>query len=229
MKKLLLILFIIPTFIYGQDVPLTEKKVTTESMENKERKLKEKADDKVRKENTKRTNKYNRSLAMHPKNQIGYIMNPSSCPYGINYYTFNNTKFGWYFDYRNDFGTANDFSEYIWGGTEGFFADRPEYYSLVGTELGGYHLFNIGAAIPLIRTKENVFLIYVGIGSSTRKNYDIYDYVYDSTLEYVRNGGVSTGNFNFGILRQTSSVISWQVGFDSAVPGINFGMGFTWN
>ena len=40
MKKLLLILFIIPAFIYGQDVPLTEKKVTTEFMENKERKLK---------------------------------------------------------------------------------------------------------------------------------------------------------------------------------------------
>ena len=39
MKKLLLILFIIPAFIYGQDVPLTEKKVTTESMQEKDRKL----------------------------------------------------------------------------------------------------------------------------------------------------------------------------------------------
>jgi len=40
MRKILIILFIIPVFIYGQDVPLTEKKVTTEFMENKERKLK---------------------------------------------------------------------------------------------------------------------------------------------------------------------------------------------
>ena len=42
MRKTLIVLFIIPVFIYGQDVPLTEKKVTTEAMENKERKLKEK-------------------------------------------------------------------------------------------------------------------------------------------------------------------------------------------
>ena len=40
MRKILIVLFIIPVFIYGQDVPLTEKKVTTEFMENKERKLK---------------------------------------------------------------------------------------------------------------------------------------------------------------------------------------------
>ena len=43
LKKLLFILFIIPVLIYGQDVPLIEKKVTTESMENNDRKLKEKA------------------------------------------------------------------------------------------------------------------------------------------------------------------------------------------
>ena len=45
MKKILLVLLFIPAFIYGQDVPLTEKKITTESMENEDRKIKEKNDD----------------------------------------------------------------------------------------------------------------------------------------------------------------------------------------
>jgi len=40
MRKILIILFIIPAFIFGQDFPLTEKKVTIESMENKQIKLK---------------------------------------------------------------------------------------------------------------------------------------------------------------------------------------------
>jgi hypothetical protein len=54
LRKLLLILFIIPTFLYGQDVPLTEKKVTTESMEKADLKSLAKkrilAEEKVQKE-----------------------------------------------------------------------------------------------------------------------------------------------------------------------------------
>ena len=44
MKKLLLILFIIPAFIYGQDTPLIEQKVTTEKMEKEDQKKKDKKD-----------------------------------------------------------------------------------------------------------------------------------------------------------------------------------------
>ena len=39
MKKLLLIVLCFPTIGFGQDVPLTEKIVSTEAMENKDQKL----------------------------------------------------------------------------------------------------------------------------------------------------------------------------------------------
>ena len=93
MTKLLLILLFIPAFIYAQDTPLIEQKVTTEKMEKEDQKKK----DKDYKKSKKRTN---RSLAMHPKNQIGYIMNPAFCPFGLNYYNFFNKRFGFYVDYR---------------------------------------------------------------------------------------------------------------------------------
>ena len=221
---------IIPSFIYGQDVPLTEKKVTTESMENKERKLKEKADDKVRKENTKRTNKYNRSLAMYPKNQIGYILNPTACPLGLNFYNFFNKNFGWYVDYRT--GLSN-FNENYWADS-----DRSWIENLSGTNgtsgnlvsSGGYSVLNLGLSTRIGGSKYTAFVIYLGVGSSTEKLYDEYLSEYESLGPYyVRNGGNTFTNFNFGFLRQTDALISWQVGFDSAVPGINFGIGFTWN
>lgn len=229
MKKLLLIFFIIPAFIYGQDVPLTEKKVTTESMENKERKLKEKADNKVRKENTKRTNKHNRSLAMHPKNQIGYILNPTACPVGLNYYNFFNKSFGWYVDYRTGFNLSDNY----WAASDRSFIEGLDMQS-TGYKVpsGGYSVLNAGLATRISKSKYTVWIMYLGVGSSTEKLYEEYStnytYVSNST-DYVRNGGNTYTNFNFGILRQTSSVVSWQLGFDSAVPGINFGMGFTWD
>tara|TARA_B110000196_G_C20965859_1_gene576224 strand:- start:29 stop:727 length:699 start_codon:yes stop_codon:yes gene_type:complete len=232
MKKLVLIFFIIPTFIYGQDVPLTEKKVTTESMENKERKLKEKADDKVRKENTKRTNKYNRLSAMHPKNQIGYIMNPSSCPFGFNYYNLeSNARFGFYFDYKNDFGVSSGL-EVDW---TGYAADEgAQYRSITETDVeGGYLVYNAGVTFAIIKTKKNAFIVYFGVGLAKQKVYDEWttnwEYSANET-SYVRNGyGNEYNNLSYGILLQSNSLISWQLGFDSAVPGINFGMGFTWN
>ena len=231
MKKGLLILFIIPAFIYGQDVPLTEKKVTTESMENKERKLKEKADDKVRKENTKRTKKYNRSLAMPPKNQIGYIFN-STCPWGLNYYHFSHERFGWYVDYKFTWSMAD--SEY-WPAFERDFVESLNV-TMTGNQVfssGRYAVFNGGLSTRIAGDKNVVWIFNVGLGSATEMSYDEYSTDYgqygENIKDYVRNGGVSKMNLNLGILRQTNSVVSWQLGFDSAVPGINFGMGFTWD
>jgi hypothetical protein len=228
MKKLLLIFFIIPTFFYGQDVPLTEKKVTTESMENKERKLKEKADDKVRKENTKRTNKHNRSLAMHPKNQIGYIFSPA-CPWGLNYYHFSHERFGWYADYKFTWSMAN--SDYWPAWERDYIEAGPLYKTMTGNQVlssGRYTVFNGGLSTRIAGDRNSVWIFNIGIGSATEMSYDEYSSEYGS-ISYVRNGGVSKMNLNLGILRQTSSLISWQVGFDSAVPGINFGIGFTWD
>jgi len=226
MKKLLLILFIIPAFLYGQDVPLTEKKVTTESMENKERKLKEKADDKVRKENTKRTKKYNRSLAMQPKNQIGYITNFTSHPWGgLNFFNHYSPRMGFYIDWRpalNSIHGANFTNQY----------DGDENITKYGETLWT-SVTNLGISFRISNSRDAAFMIYGGIGRSTQKTfmarYDEYN-VLLSDWWYYEDGGVNINtNFNFGILRQTSSVVSWQLGFDSAVPGINFGMGFTWD
>ena len=234
MKKLLFILFITPVCIFGQDVPLTEKKVTTESMENKDRKLKEKADDKVRKKTTKLTKKFNRSLAMYPKNQIGYIMNPKACPIGLNFYRFfKKTPYvGWYVDYRTN-------PELL---TENYWKDRSFIESLGMTKVGtqntanGYSVINYGLAARLaprlVGSKYTAWILYFGLGNSIEQLYDEYTTNYtnvSNTTDYVRNGGNTLTNFNFGILRQTNSVISWQVGFDSNVPGINFGMGLTWD
>jgi hypothetical protein len=224
MKKLLLILFIIPAFIYGQDVPLTEKKVTTESMENKERKLKEKADDKVQKENAKRTKKYNRSLAMHPKNQIGYIMNPSSCPFGLNYFNFFSESFGWYVDYRTDFNVL----------APGEWALRDESWitgDMGGVPTGnltegGYNVFNVGLALNLFKANSSATILYIGYGSSTLEYFEEFAETYTGPY-YANTSSEMYGNINFGILLQTDAILSGQIGFDSAVPGINFGIALT--
>jgi len=226
MKKLLLILFIIPAFIYGQDVPLTEKKVTTESMQEKDRKLKEKADKKVRKENTKRTKKYNRSLAMHPKNQIGYITSPFSCPFGLNYYSFFNKHFGWYVDYRTDFNVLAPGELYL--RDESWITGTMGGVPTGNLTQGGYNVFNVGLALNLIKSKYSAFILYVGYGSSELEYFEEFTETYTGPY-YANTSTEIDGNINVGVLRQTDALISWQVGFDSAVPGINFGIGFTWD
>ena len=150
----------------------------------------------------------------------------------INYYNFFNKRFGFYVDYRNDFGVL---------------AERPSGYESYADDLswlvndmdatysgnqtsstGGYSTFNIGAATYLFGNQNYALIGYFGIGTATNKNvtYDEYNTLYSGPY-YVSNSNNETyTNFNFGILRQTSSVVSWQLGFDSAVPGINFGMGF---
>tara|TARA_B110000858_G_scaffold52119_1_gene60356 strand:- start:2062 stop:2655 length:594 start_codon:yes stop_codon:yes gene_type:complete len=196
MKKLLLTLFIIPAFIYGQDTPLIEQKVTTEKMEKEDQKKK----DKDYKKSKRRTIT---SFDMHPKNQIGYIMSLPTCPLGLNYYNFFNKHIGMYIDYK--------YGDQVYVGTTS--------------------IVNGGIAFPVIKNARRVFILYLGFGAGTQTteylatndystdNYLIYD---DQQISYTY------GNFNFGILRQTNALISWQLGFDTAVPGINLGMGFTW-
>ena len=67
-----------PLIGFGQDVPLPEKKVTTDKMEKKDEKLEK-----------KKERKYKKSLALKPNSQIGYITNWTSHPYGgVNYFYF---------------------------------------------------------------------------------------------------------------------------------------------
>jgi hypothetical protein len=223
MKKGLLILFIIPAFIYGQDVPLTEKKVTTESMENKERKLKEKADDKVRKENTKRTKKYNRSLAMHPKNQIGLSYGISDFSYyGFNYHHYFTKNFGCYIHYENSLNVVENSLNVV---------DYPPVGSLKSLSgvSAGFEVFNLGSSLRFagdgisdFETDANAWFYY-GLGRSTEKLFDRY-----FNGEYVRNGEIHKFNLNIGILLQYSAGASWQVGFNSTLNLLYFGLGFSW-
>ncbi|GIS07899.1 MAG: hypothetical protein CM15mP112_00110 [Flavobacteriales bacterium] len=77
-EKLIFILLCFPLIGFGQDVPLTDKKITTDKMEEKNRKLKK-----------KKERKYNKSLAMKPAAQIGYILNPTENPFGLSFFFFN--------------------------------------------------------------------------------------------------------------------------------------------
>jgi len=237
MKKLLLVLFIIPAFIYGQDVPLTEKKVTTESMENKERKLKEKADDKVRKENTKRTNKYNRSLKMSPKKQIAWVFNPTSAPYGVNYFSFWNNRFGWYLDVKSNLSAERDLPTSNTGDIyddADFIVDLysayPTGYVYEGTE--GFDVVNLGIATSIVHYKNSVLILYFGFGVGTATQYSYAEYDWDSYLyssgAHVRSHTQrNVGNMNIGVLRQ-GKWLSIQFGFDTSMPGPHLGIGINW-
>jgi len=237
MKKLLLILFIIPSFIYGQDIPLTEKKVTTESMENKDSKLKEEADDKVRKENTKRTKKYNRSLAMSPKKQIAWVFNPTSAPYGVNYFSFWNNRFGWYLDVRSNLsgerdlpvsntGDIYDDADFI----VDLYSAYPTGYVHEGTE--GFDVVNLGIATSIVHYTNAVVIFYFGFGVGTATQYSYAEYDWESSLfssgAHVRSQTQrSVGNMNIGVLRQ-GKWLSIQFGFDTSMPGPHLGIGINW-
>jgi len=211
MRKLLFILFCLPLIGFGQNIPLTEKKI----LPPKSKKLKQK--------------NHNKSLAMHPKNQIGYIFSPV-CPWGLNYYHFSHERFGWYVDYKFSWSMAN--SDY-WPASERDFVESRLNKTVTGNQVlssGRYTVFNGGLSTRIGGDRNSVWIFNVGLGSATEMSYDEYSPDYSNEEKYrsyVRNGGVSKINLNLGILRQTSSLISWQLGFDSAGPGINFGMGFT--
>ena len=71
-------------------------------------------------------------------------------------------------------------------------------------------------------------ILYVGYGSSELEYFEEFTETYTGPY-YANTSTEIDGNINVGVLRQTDALISWQVGFDSAVPGINFGIGFTWD
>ena len=129
----------------------------------------------------------------------------------------------------------------------GFYIDwRPSANNLhydnftgVATYEGEYTKFNqtlwtsvnnIGFSFRISKSRNVALMIYAGIGSAVTKTYSGYPPSTESGYWWVEDGGkITKTNFNFGFLRQTDALISWQVGFDSAVPGINFGMGFTFD
>ena len=221
MKKLLIIFFVIPGFIYGQDVPLTEKKVTTKSMENKERKLQTKND----KKRKKLTKKYTKKSAMHPKRQIGYITNLNAHPYGgANLFLPLSKHIGLYCDWRpsrNHLHNAN-YSD---------FYDGNENITRYGETLW-IDIFNYGVSLCISNTRSTALMIYGGTGTAISETYmaeyDEYNIISGDWWYYADGGSITNVNYNYGILLQMKSGISLQVGWDTAIPGskINYGLGF---
>jgi len=221
MKKILIILLCLPIIGFGQDKPLLEKNVINKSIERYEKKIK----DKKLKKKKKAIKKNNKLLNMEPRNGIGYIANFGYCPFGLNFYGYFNNILGYYIDYRTDFGV---YAPGEWG-----LRDKDWIVNDMGgvatgnLSEGGYNVFNGGISINIAGTQYSSNIVYAGYGISTLKLYEEYDETYTGPY-YTRSGSEQYGNINFGFLRQNDFGLYWQVGFDTTVPGINFGIGFTW-
>ena len=95
-------------------------------------------------------------------------------------------------------------------------------------EKGGYNILNVGIALSLFRTKKSATSLYVGFGHSSLNYFEKYLETYTGPY-YAKSTSVASRNFNIGLLFQYNALISWQIGYDSAVPGVNVGIGFTLN
>ena len=226
MKELLLTLLIIPAFIYGQDVPLTEKKVTTEKMIKED--LKKAKKNKLEKEKQKKEDG-RRLSAMSPKNQWGYITNFTAHPYGgVNYYSFDGwglsyyENVGWYFDWRPSLNYLHP-DNYTGEGGALFISSQHTYNETLWTRV-----FNFGIAVNITRSRHSALIVYGGIGSTSQKTYYGYLPSAEDGYKYIEDGDrITHTNYNFGVLSQRKDgSFGFQVGFDSAIPGINIGIGF---
>ena len=172
----------------------------------------------------KKTKRY--SSLMSTKNQIGYITNFTAHPWGgLNYFYFLTDYIGLYCDWRpslNSMHPAN-FSGYY---------DGDENITKYGETLWS-SVTNLGVSFRINNSSYSAWMIYGGIGTSTQKTYmaeyDEYNILSGDWWYYEDGGSISNTNYNFGVLRQTDALFSWQIGYDTALPGINLGIGFTWD
>ena len=79
-----------------------------------------------------------------------------------------------------------------------------------------------------MKKKVIILLIFLVITLISIKYFEKYDETYTGPY-YAKHSSVESGNYNIGLLFQYDALISWQIGYDSAVPGIHFGIGFTIN
>ena len=158
----------------------------------------------------------------NPKDRIGFIMNPTACPFGLNYFNFVSDHFALYIDYRDDFSV---FAPGEWAlRNEKWIMNDMGGVPTGNLYEGGYNVLNIGIAYNLV----NNFAIYFGLGASWLEYFQEYSEPYTGPY-YSKFESIRTGNYNFGILLNSNSATSYQLGFDTAVPGINFGIGFSIN
>ncbi|MDC0204469.1 hypothetical protein OAJ65_01590 [Flavobacteriales bacterium] len=219
MKKLLLILIFFPMIGFGQDVPLSEKKDSNKTIKIKNKRIKAKIDRKLKRE-------LNRSLAMHPKDQIGYITNLNAHPWGgINYFHHWGRFLGWYVDYRPSMNEMH--SEYTSDEIVPTILSDP---STLSNQTLWTSVTNVGLSFRIFSNKNRAIMMYGGYGGTNTKTYYKSQEV-DGEYWYYEDEGESTSseNYNFGLLLQKNAGVSWQIGFDTALSGVNFGIGFSWH
>tara|TARA_Y100000589_G_C27181745_1_gene641080 strand:- start:594 stop:1550 length:957 start_codon:yes stop_codon:yes gene_type:complete len=155
-----------------------------------------------------------------PDDRIGFISNPSRCPFGLNYYHFFSLRFAWYIDYRDDFAVTAP-GEWALRG-ESWIVNEMGGYPTGILEEGGYNVLNIGLAYNF----SKIFTIYFGGGASWLEMFQKYNETYTGPY-YSKYESIRSFNLNYGILLNTKTSLSFQIGFDSSVPGINAGINFT--
>ena len=217
MKKLLLTLLCLPIIGFGQDIPLSEKKDSNRVVKIKDKKVRDKINRKLKRE-------HNKSLAMHPKDQIGYITNLNAHPWGgINYFHHWGTSLGWYVDYRPSMDEMHP--EYKNG--ELNYDDMSIPSTLFDQTLWS-SITNVGLSFRIFRNKTRAIMMYGGYGITNTKTYYRYELTTDSGY-YEDGESISSENYNVGLLLQNKEGISWLIGFDTALSGVNFGIGFSWD
>ena len=220
MKKLLLLLFCLPIIGFGQNIPVSDKIDSSKVVKIKNKKFRKTLNRKLRR-------KHNNSLAMNPKDQIGYITNLNAHPWGgLNYFNHWGKSLGFYVDYRPAMDGIHP--EYKNGALN---YDNP---TSIPSTLFGQTLWtsitNVGLSVRIFRNKSRAIMMYGGYGATNTKTYYSYDPITEIGDFYYEDGkSISSENYNFGLLLQKKSGISWQIGFDTALSGVNFGIGTSWD
>ena len=89
---------------------------------------------------------------------------------------------------------------------------------------------NVGLSFRIFGNKNRAIMMYGGYGTTNTKTYYGYEPITESGYWYYEDGeSISSENYNFGFLLQKNAGISWQIGFDTALSGVNFGIGFSWD
>ena len=179
----------------------------------------------------KKVKQNRRGSRIKPKSQIGYITNFTAHPAGgLNYFNNSFSKtIGYYIDVRIT-------DSFLHGGNFTGYYDGDENITEWG-EILWTSVYNVGISLRIFNSRSKVAMIYGGIGQSRTKTYmaeyDEYNILSGDWWYYEDGGKLINSNINFGILLQTESQISLQIGIDAAVrelyntPGVNIGVGFT--
>jgi len=217
MKEFLLILLFLPLIGFGQEIPLSEKKDSNKIIKIENKRVKARIDRKLK-------NELNRSLAMLPKDQIGYITNLKAHPWGgINYFHHWGKSLGWYVDYRPSMNEMHPEYENL----EKYGSEEPPYSP--NNQTLWTSVTNVGLSFRIFGNKNRTIMMYGGYGTTNTKTYYRYDdpIIESEYYDLYEGKSISSENYNFGFLIQKNAVISWQIGFDTALSGLNFGIGFS--